>query len=271
VTIASDTTTLADGPRGYTAPRSRRAPIVAAILSAVGVMVLSGLGVWQLERRMWKLELIDRVERRVHAPAVALPERALWPRVNARDDAYRHVTAKGHFLNVAPAFTLAVTERGGGYWVLAPFSTDDGSVVLINRGFVPLDRSQWPNLAGPSGEVTVTGLLRMSEPNGAFLRHNNPAADRWYSRDIEGIAGSRGLHGVAPYFIDADTSATHPAALPIGGLTVVAFPNNHLTYALTWFALAAMLAAWSIRAEWQDRMAGPVVGAKSLDEVLISK
>jgi surfeit locus 1 family protein len=101
----------------------------------------------------------------------------------------------------------------------------------------------------------LTGLLRVTEPRGAFLRHNDPAADRWYSRDVAAIAAARGIPKVAPYFIDADRSAD-PAALPVGGLTIIAFPNNHLLYALTWFGLAAMLAGWSpyvALLEWQLR------------------
>jgi surfeit locus 1 family protein len=44
---------------------------------------------------------------------------------------------------------------------------------------------------------------------------------------------------VAPYFIDADASGNRPGG-PVGGLTVVAFRNHHLIYALTWFGLAAL-------------------------------
>jgi len=234
-----------DGERDVS-PRSKRARAVFALLAAAGVALLSGLGIWQLERRVWKLELIDRVERRVHQAPIAAPEPAAWPQVNAADDAYHHVSVKGRFLDVAPALALAVTERGGGYWVIAPFRTNDGFIVLVNRGFLPSERTGWPDLKEPHGEMTIAGLLRVSEPGGAFLRRNDPAADRWYSRDVEAIARHRGLHQVAPYFIDAGASAAAPSQLPIGGLTVIAFPNNHLVYALTWFGLAAMLAAWSV-------------------------
>jgi surfeit locus 1 family protein len=54
--------------------------------------------------------------------------------------------------------------------------------------------------------------------------------------------GERDLGEVAPYFIDADATQG-PAGFPVGGLTVLRFANNHLVYALTWFALALMLAA----------------------------
>jgi surfeit locus 1 family protein len=107
----------------------------------------------------------------------------------------------------------------------------------------------------PAGEQRVTGLLRVTEPGGGFLRHNDPAADRWYSRDVAAIAARRGLARVAPYFIDADARASEPARSdwPRGGLTVVRFPNNHLVYALTWFGLAALVAVLLARALRSDR------------------
>ena len=146
--------------------------------------------------------------------------------------------------------TLAVTERGSGYWVVTPLATR-GFMVLVNRGFVPQDRSDpATRLAGQvTGPVTVNGLLRLSEPGGGFLRGNVPGARRWYSRDVAAIADAERLEGpVAPYFIDADATPI-PGGLPVGGLTVVHFRNPHLSYALTWFALAGGLAwlAWRAR------------------------
>ncbi len=100
----------------------------------------------------------------------------------------------------------------------------------------------------------------MSEPKGGFLRSNDPAADRWYSRDVAAISAARGLTDTAPYFIDADATA-NPGGLPVGGLTVIAFRNTHLVYALTWFALALMLTVFTIRVareELRIRRAGPL-------------
>jgi surfeit locus 1 family protein len=95
--------------------------------------------------------------------------------------------------------------------------------------------------------VTVTGLLRASEPGGGFLRANDPADGRWYSRDVAAIAEAEGVGPVAPYFIDAGATP-NPRGLPVGGLTVVSFRNTHLAYALTWFALAALVVVLTIRA-----------------------
>ena len=87
----------------------------------------------------------------------------------------------------------------------------------------------------------MTGLLRLTEPKGAFLRSNDPGDDRWYSRDVAAIAAARGLSDVAPYFVDADATP-NLGGLPVGSLTVIAFPNNHLVYAITWYGMALMLA-----------------------------
>ncbi len=95
--------------------------------------------------------------------------------------------------------------------------------------------------AAPATSVSVMGLLRVTEPKGGFLRSNDPAAQRWYSRDVEAIAASQTLGAVAPYFIDANAALDAPGQ-PHGGLTVIAFPNNHVVYAITWFGLGLMLA-----------------------------
>ncbi len=228
-------------------PRARY--VLTGCLFCLAVVFLA-LGTWQVQRLFWKLDLIERVESRIHAAPVAAPARAEWPNVAREKDEYRRVTATGLFRHDRTALVQAVTERGAGFWVLTPLVLADGSTLFVNRGFVPTDRSSpEARLASEiaAGPVAVTGLLRMSEPGGAFLRSNDPANDRWFSRDVSAIAAARGLEDVAPYFIDADATP-NPGGLPIGGLTVVAFRNSHLVYALTWYALAAMsvFAAWQV-------------------------
>jgi surfeit locus 1 family protein len=218
--------------------------LVLAGLALTGVFL--GLGTWQVERRVWKLALIDRVEARIHAEPVPAPGPEEWPGLTAASAEYRRVRLTGRFAHDRATLVQALSERGAGFWVLVPLVTDRGFTVLVNRGFVPTEaRERSARAAGePEGEVTLTGLLRLSEPGGGFLRRNDPAADRWYSRDVAAIATARGIDGstaVAPYFVDAD-AAPNPGGLPMGGLTVVAFHNNHLVYALTWYALALMTA-----------------------------
>ncbi len=213
-----------------------------ALLGLLGVLVFVGLGVWQLERRVWKLDLIARVDQRIHCPVVDAPGPRSWSGLSAADYEYRHVRLSGRFLSGANTLVRAVTGLGGGYWVLTPMRTDIGFVALVNRGFVPQERkAEFERESGGStSPAVIDGLLRISEPGGGFLRSNDPAANRWYSRDVDAIAKARGLTGIAPYFVDADASGA--AGWPRGGLTVVHFRNSHLVYALTWFALALMLA-----------------------------
>jgi len=230
---------------------------VVLIAAVAGIVVLIGLGVWQVQRLAWKRDLIERVEQRVHAPPVAAPGREQWPNVNRANSEYLRVALQGHYQNDKETRVQAVTERGGGFWVLTPLVTDAGYTVLINRGFVPLYRDPATGSQGRiEGETTVTGLLRLSEPGGGYLRANEPANDRWFSRDVAAIAAARGLGEVAPYFIDAEAREPEVAGAPIGGLTVIAFSNNHLQYALTWFVLALMLIAGTglvLRHEWRLR------------------
>lgn len=232
--------------------RTRRAAFAAAaLIAAIG---LAALGVWQLERRVWKHELVAAVEARIHAVPVAAPGPGpgAWDAVNSKKDAYRRVTATGVFRHDRETLVQAVTDRGPGFWVLTPLETP-GFTLLVNRGFVPKDRRDaTARMAGSvAGTITVTGLLRVTEPEGAFLRSNDPAADRWFSRDVGAIAKARGLANVAPYFVDADASP-NPGGYPVGGLTIVRFPDNHLVYALTWFVLCALslFFAWRL---WRIR------------------
>lgn len=211
--------------------------------------VFVALGSWQVQRRAWKLDLIARVDERVHAAPVAItppvPPSA-WQQVTAAGDEYRAVRLTGHYLDALPAKVQAVTVRGSGYWLLSPLQvgpavdSKTAATVLVNRGFIPADQTALPAL--PPGEVTVTGLLRITEPGGGFLRKNDVAADRWFSRDVAAIAASRQLAHAAPWFVDAAAAPAEAEGQPVGGLTVIAFHNSHLVYAVTWFTLALMVA-----------------------------
>ncbi len=100
------------------------------------------LGTWQVQRRAWKLDLIERVDQRVHAPAVAAPGPERWTQVNAASDEYRHVSVTGSFLHDRETLVQAVTELGSGYWVLTPLRMADGRTLLVNRGFVPPEQRE---------------------------------------------------------------------------------------------------------------------------------
>jgi surfeit locus 1 family protein len=230
-----------------------------ALFGLIGVILVGGftaLGVWQIQRREWKIDLMARVAARLKAPPSAIAPAAQWPQLQVQDYEYLQVQTQGHWVPEKTVLTQATTVFGQGFWVLTPLQQQDGTVVLVNRGFIPQNqRSQWLTLRPsetPAPLVTVQGLLRQSESNGGFLRHNDPAAQKWYSRDIAAITSAQHLGPTAPFFLDAGLPDARIAVnsevppvdngiWPRPGLTTVRFSNNHLVYALTWFALAAMV------------------------------
>lgn len=240
-----------DGTNGA---RGKRALLLVGFCGALLAMFFAGLGVWQVQRLSWKVELIERVEARVVAEPIPAPGRSEWSAIEAATQEYRHVHLEGRFLHDREALVQAVTDLGPGFWVMTPLERPDGTQILVNRGFVPADRADPATRADAqvSDETSVTGLLRISEPDGGFLRDNDPVADRWFSRDVAAIGAARGLDALAPYFVDADATA-NPGGWPVGGLTVVAFRNHHLVYAITWFVLSLMVAGASLFVVLDDR------------------
>jgi surfeit locus 1 family protein len=119
--------------------RKVAALLVFDVAALLVVAAFVALAIWQVHRRAWKLDLIARVEARIHAPATPAPGPRSWAAISAADE-YRRVSVTGRWLGIHPALVQAVTERGGGYWVLAPILCGDGTTVFVNRGFVPADR-----------------------------------------------------------------------------------------------------------------------------------
>lgn len=245
-------------PRMDDHEHSRRPMGRATLLVALGGTLLAGLlvglGLWQVERLHWKVDLIDRVEARVRLPPIDAPSADEWAALDPAGLEYRPVRLQGRFLHDAETRVQALTEHGGGHWVMTPLVRPDGETILVNRGFVPPERMDpATRLPDPADEsVEITGLLRLSEPGGDFLRSNDPQAGRWFSRDVAAIAKALDIPRALPFFVDADT-ASGTQDFPVGGLTVLSFRNPHLGYAITWFALAAMVVAGTIYIVLDDR------------------
>ena len=262
--------------------RRPRPLALVALLVMLGALACAGfvaLGVWQVQRLAWKEALVERIERHVQAPPVPAPGPADWAGIG-REDEYRRLQLAGRFDYGREVLVRASTVLGSGYWVLTPLRTESGPWVLVNRGFVPPQlRTRVPR--GDEVQVVI-GLLRLPEPGGSVLQDNDPAAGRWYSRDVAAIAAAQGLQGpVAPFFVDVQApagarlrarpglpgegqaiaedqpvaagSSAAREAWPRPGLTVLTFTNNHLVYALTWFALAAIMAGATGFLLWHER------------------
>lgn len=212
------------------------------MLCAVLFCGFVALGSWQVKRLAWKLDLIERVNHRVNAAPIVPPAKEQWARVGVNDE-YMHVCINGEYLHDHETYVQAVTERGPGFWLITPLRNADSTIVLINRGFITAEQKSPTSRdkAQVADVVKVCGLLRLTEPGGGFLRHNDPTQAHWYSRDVVSIAVTQYLtmQNVAPYFIDADATP-NPGGVPVGGLTVIRFHNSHLVYAFTWYGLALL-------------------------------
>lgn len=233
-------------------PRTGTAKFVVGMTLLAAVFVgFVLLGNWQVRRYHLKLEIAHDIATRVHAPPVAAPGPAEWPRIAAGGDQYLHVELRGRFTG-GQTLVHGSSSQGYGYWLMAPLRPGRGFIVLVNRGYVPPGSSGAPAIAklpAPTGEVTLTGLLRPTEPRGGFLRRNQPGKNLWYSRDVAAIAAADHLaaNEVAPYFVDADASTSNAGASrwPMPGLTSIHIYNHSFGYAVTWYllALGALLAA----------------------------
>ena len=210
--------------------------IAAALLMAL----LVWLGAWQVERLHLKLDLIARVSAHMTAPPLSLDAILTMPADAAQ---YRRVTLHGRFNHAQENYVFATGADGiPGYHVLTPFQTDGGRLLLVDRGEVPKERlAPAARAAGNvAGETAVTGVWRTPDAPGPFTPAPNLAKRIWYARDLAGIARADHLRLAAPVLVEADATP-NPGGWPKGGQTVVTFRNQHLSYAITWFALAAGL------------------------------
>jgi surfeit locus 1 family protein len=225
----------------------RRGIVIPIVFVLAAVAGLVSLGTWQLERKAWKEGLIAGLEDKLYAAPVALPPRARWPQLSAQQDEFRRVKFAAEFLvQEALVYTSGSAIRpdvsGPGYWVLSPARLSDGSLVIINRGFVP-EGKQDPGTrreGQPNGVTEIVGAMRWPEARGMFTPDDTPAKNLWFARDPAGIAVAKGWGAAAPFYIDQEAPPA-PGGLPKAGPLKPSLPNNHLQYAVTWYGLALVV------------------------------
>lgn len=208
------------------------------IAATISIAILIGLGVWQLHRLKWKLGLIAEMHSHMTAAPIS-PDQAL--KLKAGTAQYRRVALNGHFENDKEAYVFTTGPEGGPvYHVLTPFLTDKGQTFMVDRGFVPKQKLAPASRTAVTGETRLVGIWRVPDAPGWFTPAPDLADRIWYARDLAGIAAADHVRLAASVVIEADATP-NPGGWPKGGQTVVNLPNNHLSYAITWFGLAGGL------------------------------
>jgi surfeit locus 1 family protein len=230
--------------------RKRKSSILdATLMTLAGLVILIGLGVWQLDRKVWKENLITTLNTRLGRAPEDLPPRASWAQLREDKEEFRRVVFPAEFLDGEEALVytagspLRPDVKGPGYWVFAPARLAGGSIILVNRGFVPADRKD-PGTrteGAPHGIVDIVGVLRWPETRNSFTPADDPKNNVWFLRDSNSIAKFKTWLTAAPFYIDQE-GPVPPGALPKPGKLEVRLPDNHLQYAITWFGLALALA-----------------------------
>lgn len=224
---------------------TRRSLLWPSLWSAFGLLLLLGLGTWQVQRLSWKEGLIAQRNAALEAAPVPLPKTL----AAATALEFHPVRAQGQFLNDRELFLNAQSLKGDqGFHVVTPFRLSDGTILFVDRGFVPTEHElPAAHEAGAiDGPTAVTGLLRLPEPAGWFTPPNEPQRNSWFSIDLPAMAAAAHVGTALPFYIDADATP-NAGGWPQGGQTITELPNNHLQYAITWYALAAALVVVYIR------------------------
>ena len=224
------------------------------VVALAALAVLLGLGVWQLERKTWKEDLIDTLTRRLESDPVELPKPADWARLDAANAEFQrvHVTVQFGKASDALVYTsgsqLRDDVKGTGFFVFSPAKLAGGPSIVINRGFVP-DKNY------PQAErmQEIVGVLRWPEAPSLFVPDRDSAGTTWFVRDHLAMARTLGWGDVAPFYIEQEDPVP-PGGLPHPSVLKVRLRNEHLQYAITWFGLAGVLvimfAVWGF---WQRR------------------
>lgn len=219
---------------------------------AIALVVLLSLGTWQVERLQWKQALVaDIAARSTAAPALLADVEACDK--SGSDIDYVRTTASGRFDHTHEQYFFATNDGKVGYHIYTPLILADGRAIFVNRGFVPealKDSAKRPG-GQVAGEVTVNGLARarLTAKPSWLVPDNEAYKQLYFWKDLDEMAAQAAIPAgkLVPFFLDAD-AAPNPGGWPKGGVTQIDLPNNHLSYAVTWYGLAAVLVVVSVLA-----------------------
>jgi surfeit locus 1 family protein len=219
--------------------------VLAAAL--LGVAVTARLGAWQLDRAAQKTQLQAALDERRALPPLALQELAVDAEAAAAQH-HRRTTLAGHWVAEATVYLENRQMQGRpGFFVVTPLQLDDGTAVLVQRGWQPrdlLDRTRVVLPPTPAGRVQVGG--RIAPPPARLYEFDGQASGpirQNISLDEFGREWRLLLRPLSLLQLDDAVVAT--ASTPDGLLRDWLAPatgvHKHYGYAFQWFALSALI------------------------------
>lgn len=198
------------------------------------LLALLGLGFWQVQRLQTKQALLFLIHQRMLEPALEITS------IKPEEADFHPATANGLFDTNVTIFVHAISDRGeGGYRLLMPLKSANGSWLMVDRGWIPFNAREKLNFFIPQNPVFIKGVLRY--PHATWITPANlPVEGDWYWPDLNIIASYYKLTPLKPFLMVADASP-NPGGLPVGGPPLIDIPNNHFVYAITWFGIALAL------------------------------
>ena len=235
----------------------RRGLLLPGAVVALGVLILLGLGTWQIERKAWKEALIATLTQRLSAEPRPLPPAVQWMQMTAENSEFLRVRLSIEWpggkdaLVYTGASALRDDVKSQGYFVFTPARVLGLGTVVINRGFV--GAMTYP---AARGVQEIVGVLRWPEPPHWLVAAHDADGAIWTVRDHRAMAALRGWGAVAPFYVEMEAPEP-PGGLPHPAALKVQLRNDHLHYAITWYALAAvtvvMFTLWSWRRRRESR------------------
>lgn len=233
----------------------RLRPLLWPTLISLPIFVFTlGLAVWQMERREWKRDILDRIA--VNQAATPMPLDELLQGDPLRRE-YGRAIVSGTFLNDKEFHLGARSLKDDvGVQVVTPVRTDDGKIVLYDRGWVPSSKKDPATRPASqvSGHVELVGVVRRNQPKPYFVPDNLPDKNVWFTVDVplmRKMAGGTPDPALDAFFLEADAKP-NPGGLPVGGQTRLDIPNDHLQYAITWFGIALAMAGVYLAYHWEQ-------------------
>ena len=215
--------------------------LIPGAFACAGLVVLLGLGTWQLERRAWKEALIAKLDHRLNETPIALPPPFEWRGMTQANSEFTRVRLHVEFPKTSDALVYAGGSalrddvKGAGYFVFAPARLPNGQQVVVNRGF-----TGGRSYSAPSGPQDIVGSIRWPEAPSWFVSAHDAAGEIWTVRDPVAMAQLKGWGAVATFYIEQEAPVP-PDGLPHPAPLNVRLRNDHLQYAITWYGLAAVL------------------------------